>query len=74
VFIISHRLTYPSLCDGCDERTHRPYYQYLGTEQVRTLCAPCARAVTESFTAETAIDQARAIIAACNQVAKAGRR
>jgi hypothetical protein len=63
-------LPHPVQCAECRALTDRPFYQFLGTDEARALCAPCARGVSESFT-ETAIDQARRIIAACNAVAKA---
>ena len=54
----------PIHCAICGEPTRRPYYQFIGSEDARALCADDAQYVSEAFTTPAVLLEAVLIIRA----------
>jgi hypothetical protein len=66
-----HRRLHPIQCAHCGDLSLWAHWRRIGDGEYAALCAPCQALGDATFTMEGAIAQARIIIAACHQVARA---
>jgi len=56
------RSIFPIACDNCAARIAHPIWWRGGDHEYRPLCRPCVALGSETFTPESAIQQANAIV------------